>query len=241
MVELELYNKVCEVPDNAKTPITGGRLAGMTDINPMWRIKALTENFGPCGFGWYYEIKEKWIETVTNSQDVVCNVIINLYIKDPDSDEWSKPICGQGGSKLASIEKGKLYVNDESLKMATTDAISVACKCLGFGANVYWGSDNDKYVDKKRDNFAKDAGTSNSKASTPRQSASSIQQPDERKKLTDAISEHARAVGLSDTDVVNKYHINRSTPIDRLKEVLSDLQQQANGFVAVDEQPPWEE
>lgn len=32
-----------------------GKLKGKTDINPMWRIKVLTETFGPCGEGWKTE------------------------------------------------------------------------------------------------------------------------------------------------------------------------------------------
>ena len=46
---LELYDKIRQVPDNAKKTISAGRLKGKTDINPMWRIKTLTEQFGPCG------------------------------------------------------------------------------------------------------------------------------------------------------------------------------------------------
>lgn len=52
MDNLELYNKVRNVPQEAKKEIKGGRLKGMTDINPMWRIKTLTEQFGICGMGW---------------------------------------------------------------------------------------------------------------------------------------------------------------------------------------------
>ena len=37
------------------------------------------------------------------------------------------------------------YVSDECYKMATTDAISVACKALGIGADVYWEADSTKY------------------------------------------------------------------------------------------------
>lgn len=48
---LELYERLRAVPDSAKREISAGRLKGKTDINPMWRIKALTEAFGPCGFG----------------------------------------------------------------------------------------------------------------------------------------------------------------------------------------------
>jgi hypothetical protein len=46
MENLYIYNKVAEVPKNAQKLIGAGRLKGMTDINPMWRIKALTEQFG---------------------------------------------------------------------------------------------------------------------------------------------------------------------------------------------------
>ena len=49
--KLSIYNQCKTVPDEAKKEIKGGRLKGMTDINPMWRIKKLTEMFGPCGIG----------------------------------------------------------------------------------------------------------------------------------------------------------------------------------------------
>ena len=38
-------------------------------------------------------------------------------------------------------EKGQLVSNDEAYKMAYTDAISVACKSIGVGADVYYGKD----------------------------------------------------------------------------------------------------
>ena len=151
MDNLELYNKVREVPKEAKKEIKGGRLKGMTDINPMWRIKALTEQFGPCGVGWYYVIKEKWIETCMAKDEITANVKIDLFYKW--EDEWSMPVEGIGGSMLVASERNGLYVNDECYKMALTDAISVACKALGMGADVYWGSDNTKYNDGKKDHF----------------------------------------------------------------------------------------
>lgn len=49
---LDLYNRVRKVPKEAIKSIAAGRLKGMSDINPMWRIKMLTEEFGVCGFGW---------------------------------------------------------------------------------------------------------------------------------------------------------------------------------------------
>lgn len=62
MGNLDIYNASRAVPKEAQKPITAGRIKGFTDINPMWRIKQLTELFGPCGIGWYYEVTKQWIE-----------------------------------------------------------------------------------------------------------------------------------------------------------------------------------
>ena len=149
MEKMDMYNRFRSVPEGAKKPIKGGRLKGMTDINPMWRIKKLTEEFGPCGIGWYYTIDDRWVDTSMAKDEITANVIISLYYKI--SDEWSMPVQGIGGSMLLAMEKNGPYTNDECFKMATTDAISVACKALGIGADVYWDKDNTKFDDSKRD------------------------------------------------------------------------------------------
>ena len=101
--KMQIYNGAREVPNEAKKTITAGRLKGMTDINPMWRIKKLTELFGACGIGWYYEVTEKSLHPMNNGSEVVATVDINLYIKN--GDEWSKPIMGTGGSKMQTQER----------------------------------------------------------------------------------------------------------------------------------------
>jgi hypothetical protein len=116
-------------------------MKGKTDINPMWRIKALTEQFGPCGIGWYYKPTRKWIESFESQ--TAAFVDIELYIKV--NNEWSMPISGTGGSMFVAKESSGPYVSDECYKMATTDAISVACKQLGIGADIYWQGDKTKY------------------------------------------------------------------------------------------------
>ena len=139
---MELWEKVREVPENAKKQISAGRLKGMTDINPMWRIKTLTENFGPCGVGWYTEVEKQWLEN--GAEGVICAFCnIRLYVKQ--DGEWSKPIFGTGGSALVAKESKGLYTSDEAYKMAYTDALSVACKALGIGADVYWKDGRTKY------------------------------------------------------------------------------------------------
>lgn len=141
MENLQIYNAVRKVPEGAQKPIVAGRLKGKTDINPMWRIKALTEQFGACGIGWYYTVTKQWTE---ECGDEVCAFVnIELFIKV--DGEWSQPIFGTGGNKLIEKESKGFHVSDECFKMATTDAISVACKQLGFGADIYWQNDSSKY------------------------------------------------------------------------------------------------
>ncbi len=41
------------------------------------------------------------------------------------------------------------HVSDECFKMALTDAISVACKALGLGADVYFAKDATKYTQEQ--------------------------------------------------------------------------------------------
>lgn len=142
---MRIYEKTRAVPETACKTIQEGRLRGKTDINPMWRIKMLTELFGPCGFGWKYVITKKWIETV-GEKDAAAFVDIDLFIKDEKTGQWSEAIPGTGGSTFKRMENsGKLYVDDDCYKKATTDALSVACKALGIGADVYWNSDKSKY------------------------------------------------------------------------------------------------
>ena len=142
MGNLELYEKVRNVPPEAQRCISAGRLKGKTDINPMWRIKVLTERFGPCGFGWKYEITKMWTESGVKDE-ISAFVQINLYVKM--GDIWSEAIQGVGGSSFVTKEKSGSYQSDECYKMALTDAISVACKALGIGADVYFAADKTKY------------------------------------------------------------------------------------------------
>ena len=63
MENLKIYEAARKVPNEALKPIQAGRLKGKSDINPMWRIKKLTEIFGPCGIGWKYTIVKQWMVT----------------------------------------------------------------------------------------------------------------------------------------------------------------------------------
>lgn len=160
MDNMELWNKVKQPPKEALKTIGGGRLKGMTDISPQWRYEALTKEFGPCGTGWWYEIKRTWNEIYTN--EVTANAEISLYIGE------NKPIPGIGGSKISTTESKGVYVSDEAYKMAVTDAISVAAKVLGFGADIYAGKwDGSKYLNTAPQSAATGQKPSQSTTKTP--------------------------------------------------------------------------
>lgn len=139
MGNLDYYNNLKVVPQEALRQIQSGRLRGKQDINPMWRIKAMTEQFGVCGIGWKYVITKQWTETFGSEVKAYCN--IDLFIKV--NGEWSDAIQGTGGSSEVSMESKGVYVSDECYKMALTDALSVAMKALGVAADVYFEAGKD--------------------------------------------------------------------------------------------------
>lgn len=141
MGNMDIYEAGRNVPKEAQRPFDTGKFRG-TDINPMWRIKKLTELFGPAGIGWYYEVLSERSE---EHGDVTMAIVdLNLYVNV--NGEWSKPIYGTGGNQLLRKTKNGASASDEGYKMALTDALSVACKALGIGADVYFEKDKTKYT-----------------------------------------------------------------------------------------------
>jgi len=143
MENLKIYNKLSVTPQEARKEIGAGRLKGMTDINPMWRIKVLTETFGVCGIGWKYVITKKWLENGCNGQ-ISAFVDVDLFIKV--DGVWSDAIQGTGGASFVTQESKGLYQSDECFKMALTDALGIACKALGMSSDIYFAKDRTKYT-----------------------------------------------------------------------------------------------
>ena len=144
--KMKYYNALRQPPPEALKQIQGGRISGKTDVNPQYRYKAVTEQFGPCGVGWKYNIEKLWLEPADSGQ-VCAFSLVNVWVKI--DGEWSEPIPGIGGSMLTEQETKGLHVSDECFKMATTDALSVALKMLGVAADIYAGAwDGSKYKDQ---------------------------------------------------------------------------------------------
>lgn len=143
-----VYESFRCVPAEATKKFNNGRFSG-TDINPMWRIKRMTEMFGMCGVGWYVEVVSRELrEAHDNNGTVAALCALNLYVKV--NGEWSKPIYGEGGNIfVTTTSKGYKQVDDDAFKKAYTDAFSNATKQLGLGADVWFEQDKtngSKYV-----------------------------------------------------------------------------------------------
>lgn len=150
MENLEIYNRYRNVPKEALKPFDNGNFKG-TDINSMWRIKCLTEQFGVVGHGWTVKVLRTWTERDENTQDILAFAEIEMKVKI--DGEWGEPFTATGGNKLSTYVKSKDYFksSDEAFKMAITDAFGVACKYLGIGADVYFANDKSKYTKDEPD------------------------------------------------------------------------------------------
>ena len=143
---MRFYTRVMNTPKEAQKEIGAGRLKGFTDINAMWRIQKLTELFGPVGIGWWTQNETYTLVPNEKTGEVACFCQLELVYVDPETGTPSHPITGVGGNKFITIERSGPYTNDEAYKMSYTDALSIACKALGFSHDIYFSKDRTKYT-----------------------------------------------------------------------------------------------
>lgn len=142
---MRFYVQVQDTPKEAQKSFNNGRFTG-TDINPMWRIKMLTQMFGPAGIGWWTEDEQYIFEPCTDTGEIAVFCTLHLLYRDPETGEISHPVSGIGGNKFLVSQRNGKYCNDEAYKMAYTDALSIACKSLGFSHDIYYQADRTKYT-----------------------------------------------------------------------------------------------
>lgn len=181
-------------------------------------------------------------------------VFTEVTVGDLTHSMWL-PVMDNRNNAMKNVEYSykKYGTRSETVQPATMFNVNTAImRCLtknlamfGLGLYIYAGEDvpNDDSETKPVVEEEKPQKPSNSKASTP-------QKRTERDALADAITERARTRGLSPTEVGNLYHINKSTPVDRLQEVLEAIDNteapqqtevpQQTEFEAIDEPVPWE-
>jgi hypothetical protein len=154
---LDLWDKVRRVPEeHLKAFKRSGGFAG-TAIKPMWGIKTMTEQFGPCGLGWGIEKPEFQIVDSGNEKLVFCTVCVwygsSIDMKGSLGEPIKLPaskVYGVGGDKVLAQFSSGLKPDDEAFKKAFTDAIGNALKFIGVAADIHMGLwDGNKYVDEE--------------------------------------------------------------------------------------------
>jgi hypothetical protein len=109
----------------------GGGFGG-TDINPAYRLKRMTEQFGICGVGWGWVTERVWREDYAGSAFVFAQVNV-----------WTGDRVNLTGSQIGGTDASR--TPDESYKMAITDALGKCFLALGVAADVYLGEFDSKY------------------------------------------------------------------------------------------------
>lgn len=110
---------------------------GGTDINPQWRMRRMTEQFGPVGVGWGYEVKRTWREDFGNIPFVFAEVVLWYYPSDADETP------AQTGPQIGGTDASR--ASDEAYKMAITDGLGKCMAQIGLAADVYLGEFDTKY------------------------------------------------------------------------------------------------
>lgn len=152
MDNLSIWNKVKQVPPRFLREIKSGKLKGKSDINPQWRLMAMTQAFGQVGHGWTYRVVRTWGERSpiidkNGTPDFTVMCFAEVAVKTKINGEWGEEFWGIGGSKIVEKFTDYSQANDEGYKMAVTDALSVAFKAVGVAADIYLGNfDGSKYV-----------------------------------------------------------------------------------------------
>jgi len=147
---LELWNALSKTdPRHTKPFNRSGGFKG-TAIKPIWIIRQLTAQFGPCGVGWGME-KPQHEYVHVGDGEVLVYCTVSAWHGNKDNVLW-----GVGGDKAVTRRNdGKLFVDDEAAKKAFTDALNNAFKFVGVGGDIHMGMfEDDKYVTATKAEYA---------------------------------------------------------------------------------------
>jgi hypothetical protein len=154
---LRIWNVLAKTdPSQTKQFSRAGGFKG-TAVKPMWVVKRLTEQFGPCGEGW--GIGEPVFQVVPgDNREMLVYCTVTCWHGNP-----TNVLYGVGGDKVVTHIKANAQYNrperwendDEAFKKAFTDAVNNAFKFVGVAADIHMGLfDDSKYVREIAAEFA---------------------------------------------------------------------------------------
>lgn len=151
---MDLWNALC-VTDKARTKnfTKGGGFSG-TAINPTYIKEQLTKQFGPCGIGWGFHVKdERYVTGHTDGKNTVQIHVVRIGFWYVLSDKRSEEIDSYGQTTFVGQNKNGWFTDEEAPKKSLTDAFTKAASDIGVAADIHGGHWNDnKYISNKEKN-----------------------------------------------------------------------------------------
>jgi len=149
--------------------VTFGRK--FTSVNPQWQIMRMTQQFGPVGQGWGYDVQHS-IERI-HEWHVLAVADVTIWWRDSEAVTIGKygPIRGAASMISPVRDKGvlvfekdskmvKVMMDDDAPKKAMTDAITKGLSHIGISADVFLGMfDDQAYVKNVAEKHWKEANT----------------------------------------------------------------------------------
>jgi len=133
---MELWNSVCETDPEATKKVN--QRGGFTAIDAHSQIMAATEQFGPVGVGWGWDV-----DLVYPPNDTIVVKVTLWYTRKEQT-------VTQFGQKLLNKNFGKdnESPDEDAFKKAVTDGLTKCLSYLGFNADVFLGKfDDNKYIE----------------------------------------------------------------------------------------------
>ena len=143
MTNKALWQRVCVTDPKAVKPITGKQYNGNSP-KPYWIIERLTDEFGPCGIGWGFNILSERIERFSDTDTLHIAVVRLWYVFDGKRGELEQ--IGQTKASYTT-SKGTFLLDEDAPKKSVTDALIKCASYLGFAGDIFSGRwDDSKYV-----------------------------------------------------------------------------------------------
>lgn len=149
---LKLWNAVEKTdPAFTKDFNRGGGFKG-TAINPTYLAKRATEQFGPLGIGWGWEILQEEMMVGAPIAEGVNELVHCLLVKVWFKWEGERGEVQQfGATTFVGKNKYGPFTDEETKKKSLTDGISKCLALIGFSSDVHMGRyDDSKYVNDRR-------------------------------------------------------------------------------------------
>jgi hypothetical protein len=157
---LDLWNKVEKTNPAHTKALKFGR--AITAIDAYHQIKNATEQFGPAGSGWGWDVKDtKFLPT-----DEVA-ILVSVWHGDFNDNVETRRVEQWGQCSMYGTGAKADKPDGDCMKKATTDGLTKCLSMIGFNADVFLGKfDDNKYVQEVNAEFNNDTTNNNASQGT---------------------------------------------------------------------------